>query len=427
MNLKNVETKEKNTAVLTIEVTAEEFDAAIAKVYQRNKSHINVPGFRKGKAPRKIVESMYGATVFYEDAINDIYPEALTAAVKESGLEMVGYPQVEMDGVPGTDGFIFNATIGLKPVAKIGEYKGLTAPKASTEVTDEDVENELKPYITRATRQESVERPVQNGDTATIDFEGFKDGVAFEGGKAEHYPLEIGSGSFIPGFEDQVIGMNIGEEKEINVTFPEEYGAAELAGAAVVFKVKVHEIKESIAPELDDEFAKDVSEFDTLDELKADLRKKVAERREKDSDQKFKEAILTKLIDGMEVEIPDTMVEFEADQMIENYAARFQGQGFTFEQYLQMMGMSMDELRVNARAGALREIQSNLAFTAVAEAEGMEATEEDVKAEIASLASQYNMTEEQVAGRIPEADLKAEVLLKKASEFVYANAVAEAE
>ena len=425
MNLKNVEKQEKSSAVLTIEVTAEEFDAAIQKVYNRQKSRIQIPGFRKGKAPRKLVEQMYGAEVFYEDAINDIYPEVLTAAVKESGLDMVGYPQVEMEGTPGPQGFTFKATIGVKPVAKIGEYKGLSAPKASVEVTEEDIQKELAPKIRQASRQESVERPAENGDTVVIDFEGFKDGVAFEGGKADNYPLELGSGSFIPGFEEQVVGMSVGETKDINVTFPEEYGVEDLNGAAVVFKVTVHEVKTTIPPVVDDEFAKDVSEFDTLDELKADLAKKLEDRRTEESERNFKDAILTKLINGMETEIPETMVDFEADQMIENYASQFQGQSFTFEQYLQMMGMTIEELRQQAKVGALREIQSNLAFAAVAEAEGMEATDEDVAAEYASLAEKYGRTEEEVRARIPEADVRNEVLLKKAQELVYSTAVVE--
>ncbi len=425
MNLKNVEKQEKSTAVLTIEVTADEFDAAIQKVYNRQKSRIQIPGFRKGKAPRKLIEQMYGSAVFYEDAINDIYPEALTAAVKESGLDMVGYPKVDMEGVPGPEGFTFKATIGVKPVAKIGEYKGLSAPKAPVEVTEEDIQNELAPKIRQASRQETVERAAENGDTAVIDFEGFKDGVPFEGGKGENYSLELGSGSFIPGFEEQVVGMSAGETKEINVTFPEQYGVEDLNGAAVVFKVTVHEVKATIPPVVDDEFAKDVSEFDTLDELKADLAKKLEERRTEESERSFKDAILSKLISGMETEIPETMVDFEADQMIENYASQFQGQSFTFEQYLQMMGMTMEELRQQAKVGALREIQSNLAFGAVAEAESMEVSEEELAAEYASLAEKYDRPEEEVRARIPEADVKNEILLKKAQELVYSTAVAE--
>jgi trigger factor len=425
MNLKNVEKQEKSTAVLTIEVTGAEFDAAIQKVYNRQKSRIQIPGFRKGKAPRKIIEQMYGSAVFYEDAINDIYPEALTAAVKESGLNMVGYPKVEMDGIPGPDGFTFLATIGVKPEVKIGQYKGLSAAKPAVVVTDEDIQAELAPKIRQASRQETVERAAENGDTVTIDFEGFKDGVDFEGGKAEGYALELGSGSFIPGFEEQVVGMTAGETREINVTFPEEYGVEDLNGAAVVFKVTVHEVKTTIAPELDDEFAKDVSEFDTLDELKADLAKKLEERRTNDVERTYKDAILTALIKGMETEIPETMVDFEADQMIENYASQFQGQSFTFEQYLQMMGMTMADLREQAKVGALREIQSNLAYQAVAEAEGFEATEEDVNAEYASLAEKYGRPEEEVRARIPEEDVKNEVLLKKAEELVYSTATVE--
>ncbi|MCD8144026.1 MAG: trigger factor [Oscillospiraceae bacterium] len=425
MNLKNVEKQEKGTAVLTIEVTAEEFDAAIQKVYNRQKNRIQIPGFRKGKASRKIVEKMYGAAVFYEDAINDIYPEALTAAVEESGLDIVGYPNVDMVGEAGPEGFTFTAKIGLKPVPKIGQYKGLAAPRALVEVTDADVDAEMKPLINRASRTESVERPAENGDKVVIDFEGFKDGVPFEGGKAESYTLELGSGSFIPGFEDQVVGMSAGEERDIQVTFPEEYGVEELNGAPVVFKVKVHEVQTTILPELDDEFAKDVSEFDTLEELRDDLRQKVETRGNETAERHYKDAILSKLIDQLDAEIPETMVDFEADQMIENYAQQFQGQDFTFEQYLQMMGMTMDGLRDQAKVGALREIQTNLAYQAIAEAEGFEVTDEEVEAEYQHLADEHDMELETVKARIPAEDVRNEVLLKKAQELVYSTATIE--
>ena len=425
MNLKNVEKKEKNTAVLTIEVGAEEFNAAVEKVYRKNKGVISLPGFRKGHAPRKLVEQMYGADVFYEDAVNDLYPVVLTEAIKEAGLDMVGYPSVDMKEL-GKDGFTFEAAIGLRPVPVLGEYKGIEAPKAEVTITAEDIDNEMKPLISRATRQVAVERPAQNGDTVVIDFEGFKDGVAFEGGKAEQYPLELGSGSFIPGFEDQLVGASAGEEKDVNVTVPEDYGAAELAGAPVVFKVKVHEVKESQTPALDDEFAKDVSEFETLDELKADLEKKLRTRREESAQKDFENAVLTKLIETTEMEIPETMVEYEADRIIEDYENRMQGAGFTFDQYLQMMGTNRAEFRENAKVAALRQIQGDLIFAAVAEAEKLEPTEEEIAAEYQHLADQYDMDVEVVKNAVPQEEIVHQLKGNMASKLVYDAAVAVA-
>jgi trigger factor len=424
MNLKNVEKKEKNTAVLTVEVDAAEFDAAVEKVYRKNKNVISLPGFRKGHAPRKLVEQMYGADVFYEDAVNDLYPVVLTEAVKESGLDMVGYPSVDMKEL-SKDGFTFEATIALRPVPVLGEYKGITAPKASVEVTAEDIDAEMKPYISRASQQVVVDRAAQNGDTVVIDFEGFKDGEAFEGGKAEQYPLELGSGSFIPGFEDQLVGTTAGEEKDVNVTFPEEYGAEDLAGAAVVFKVKVHEVKETQAPELDDEFAKDVSEFDTLDEFKADLEKKLKERRETTAQQEFENAVLSKLIENTEMEVPDAMVEYEADQIIEDYERRMQGVGFTFDQYLEMMGTNRAAFRENAKVAALRQIQGELIFSAIAEAENVQPTEEQIAEEYQKVADQYEMDVESVKKAVPEEEIARQLRNNLAAKLVYDAAVAE--
>ena len=425
MNLKNVEKKEKNTAVLTIEVGAEEFDAAVEKVYRKNKGVISLPGFRKGKAPRKLVEQMYGADVFYEDAVNDLYPVALADAVKESGLDMVGYPSVEMVSL-GKEGFTFNATIAIRPVPVLGEYKGVEAPKAEVVITAEDIEGELKPLVSRATRQVVVERPAQNGDIVVIDFEGFKDGVAFEGGKGEQYPLELGSGSFIPGFEEQLVGVSAGEDKEVNVTFPEDYGAADLAGAAVVFKCTVHEVKESQAPVVDDEFAKDVSEFETLDELKADLEKKLRERREESAQKDFENAVLSKLIETTEMDVPEAMVDYEADRIVEDYENRLKGAGFTFDQYLQMMGTNRVEFRENAKIAALRQIQGDLIFSAIAEAEGIEPTAEEIEAEYKKLADEYDMELDTVKAAVPETEIARQLRLTKASELVYSAAVAVA-
>ncbi len=416
MNVKSNEKKENSTIELVIEVSAAEFDAAINKVYNKQKKNIAIPGFRKGKAPRKIIEAMYGAEVFYEDAVEEAYPSAYTEALEKEGIDPVAYPKLEIVEV-GKDGLTFKAVVTVKPEVKVTKYKGLTAPKEEVKVTEKDIDGELKPFIDRATRLVSVERKAKKGDTAVIDFEGFKDGVAFEGGKAEKYSLELGSGSFVPGFEEQVIGMKAGEEKDVNLTFPEDY-AADLAGAAVVFKVKVHEVKEHQAPELDDEFAKDVSEFETLADLRKDLGEKLQERREAQVKRDYENALTEQLIANMEAEIPDAMIQYQADKMLEDYAMRIQGQGIKFEDYLGMMGMTMDDMRLQAMEGARRQVQTDLALEAVAEAEKLEVTEEETNAEIDRLAAEYDMEAGQVRAAVPEADLKRDLLLKKARELV---------
>lgn len=422
MNLKNVEKKEKSTVALTIEVGAEEFNAAVDKVYRKAKGSMSVPGFRKGKAPRKLIEKMYGATIFYEDAINDLYPQALEDAIKEAGLDVVGYPQLNIDHV-GEDGFQFTATLGVKPEVKLGQYKGVASAKDTVVVTDQDVEDEMQPLISRATTQETVDRPVENGDTTVIDFEGFVDGVAFDGGKAEQYSLKIGSGSFIPGFEEQIVGMSAGEEKDINVTFPAEYGAEELAGKAAVFKVKLHEVKADDVPEIDDEFAKDVSEFETLDELKADLRTKVEKRKADNAQQAFEAAVMNHVIEAAEMEIPDTMVEYELDKQMQNMESRVSGMGVTLEQYLSMMGSNMTEFRENMRSSALRSIQQDLVLEAVIAAEGLEASEDEVQAEVEKLAKEYEMEEDKIRAAISDDQLAYSVKMDKATKLIYDSAV----
>ena len=381
MNVKNVEKKENNTADLTVEITGAEFDGAINKVYSKVKNQIALPGFRKGKAPRKLVEKMYGEGVFYEDALEELYPSIMEEITKDESLEIVGYPKTNVTSM-SADGVELVITVGLMPVAELGQYKEIPAPKAEVSVADEEVETALKPYITRATTQVSVDRPVQSGDTAVIDFEGFVDGVAFEGGKGENYDLKIGSGSFIPGFEDQLVGVSAGESKDVVVTFPEDYHADNLAGKEAVFQCTVHEVKEEQIPELDDEFAKDVSEFETLDELKADLRAKALERKEKDTQAAFEQSVMAAVIDNAEMEIPETMVEYETDKMMENYEARLQGSGISFDQYLNMMGTNRAEFRVSTKAAALQQIQSELVLKAVVEAEGIEAAEDEIAAHV---------------------------------------------
>ena len=420
MKVTSVEKKEKSTVELTIQVEADVFEAAVQQAYLKNRTKINVPGFRKGKAPRKIIEGMYGAGVFYEDAIEATYPAAYAEAVKEQGLDDVGYPKVELVEV-GKDGFTFKALVSVRPEVKLGDYKGLTAPKNEPAVTDKDVDAELKPYIDRATRLVSVEREAQNGDTVVIDFEGFDNGVAFEGGKGENYDLKLGSGSFVPGFEEQLVGAKAGEEKDLNITFPEDYHA-DLAGKAVVFHVKVKEVKESQVPEVDDEFAKDVSEFDTLEAFRADLKEKVAQRRQAQAQNDFENKVMEQLIANMECEIPDGMVDVEVDRMMEDYAMRLQSQGIPMEDYQKMLGVNADMIRSSARPDALRRVQTMLALEAVAAAENLEVNEEELEAEFARLAEQYKLEAAQVKAAVPAEDLKKDLLLKKASELVISSA-----
>ncbi len=411
---------EHNTVELVIQVDAQTFDEAVNKVYLRQRKNISIPGFRKGKAPRKIVESMYGASIFYEDAVNDLYPTAYEEAVEAEGLKPAAYPKIEVTEM-GKDGFTFKATIALKPEVKLGAYKGLTAPKTAAEVTEADIDAEMTPYIQRATRLVAVKRKAKKGDTAVIDFEGFDNGVPFEGGKGEGFSLELGSGTFIPGFEDGVIGMKAGEEKDLDVTFPEDY-TPELAGKPVVFKVKVQEVKEPQKPELDDEFAKDVSEFDTLADFRKDLGEKLKARRESQAQTEFERAITDQLIDNTEADVADAIVEQEADRLMEDYARRVQSQGIPFEQYLSMTGLSVDVLRAQAMAGAKRRVLNELALEAVAKAEGLAVSAEEKDAEYQRLAEEYKMEADQVKAAVAEEDLERDLLLKKASQFVLDNA-----
>ena len=420
MNIKSNEKKESSTFELVIEVGAPEFQAAIDKVYNRQKNRINIPGFRKGKAPRKMVEKMYGAEIFFDDAISLAYPDAYEAALKETGIKPVAYPQLEVLEA-SADGFTFKATITVKPEASINDYKGLPVAKADVKVTAADIKGELKPYIDRASRLVSVERKAKKGDTAVIDFEGFKDGEPFQGGKGENYSLELGSGSFVPGFEDQVIGMKAGDEKDLDITFPENY-APELAGAQVVFKVKCHEVKEKQEPEVDDEFAKDVSEFDTLDEFKKDLGEKLKARRQEQADREFEEAVITALLEKLECEVPQAMVDYRGDKMLEDYANRIQGQGIGFEDYLRMMGMTLDDMRAQSKTAAERAVRSDLALEAVAAAEGFEVPDAEVDEEIGKLAEQYSMEVDKVRAIVNADDVRHDLLVRKALELVKSSA-----
>ncbi|MCC8129400.1 MAG: trigger factor [Clostridiales bacterium] len=425
MNVKNVEKKENNTAELSVEISAQEFDAAVNKVYAKVKGQITLPGFRKGKAPRKLVEKMYGADVFYEDAMEELYPAIMEEITKDKSLEIVGYPQTNVQTI-GAEGVSLTVTVGLMPVATLGQYKEIPAPRAEVTVSDEETEAALQPYISRATTQVAVDRPAQLGDTTVIDFEGFVDGVAFEGGKGENHELKLGSGSFIPGFEDQLVGVSAGEDKDVVVTFPEDYQAKELAGKEATFKCTVHEVREEQAPTLDDEFAKDVSEFETLDEFKADLKAKKLEEKNKSADEAFHQSVMTAVVNNAQMEIPDTMVEYETDKMMENYESRIQSMGITLDNYLNMMGTNRTEFRVSIKASALRQIQQELVLKAVVEAEGIEATEEEINAHVTELSGEYGMEEDKIREALDNETLARDVKLKKASELIYASAVATA-
>ena len=419
MSLKSCEKVEKSQVVLTIEVGPAEFEAAIEKAYQKMRKKINVPGFRPGKAPRKIIEGMYGAEVFFEEAINIAFPDAYESAVKEQELQVVGYPSVELEGECTKEGFTFKATTPVYPEVTLGQYKGLSAEKEEVKVMAADVNERLKTLQERNTRLVSVERAAKEGDTAVIDFEGFLDGVPFEGGKGENHSLELGSHSFVPGFEEQVVGMKAGEEKDLDITFPEDYHA-DLAGKAVVFKVKVHEVKEG--PELDDEFAKDVSEFDTLKDLKADLKKQITEERQKAADRAFEDAVMEKAAEGITAEIPDAMVEGQCRQFLDNFKMQIAQQGIPYEQYMQITGMDEAKLLEDAKEPALRQVKMDLTVAAIIKAENLEATDEEVEAEYQKLAEQYGMDLEMVKKYLTAEQIKDQLVSQKAVAVVVDSA-----
>ena len=423
MSVKSCEKVEKSQVALTIEVGSAEFEAAIEKAYQKMRKKINVPGFRPGKAPRKIFEGMYGAEVFFEEAINIAFPDAYEAAVKEQELQVVGYPTVEMVGDVTKEGFTFKATTPVYPEVTLGEYKGLSAPKDEVKVTAADVDDRLKQLSDRNTRLVSVDREAKEGDTAVIDFEGFLDGKPFDGGKGENHSLELGSHSFVPGFEEQVVGMKAGDEKDIDITFPEDYHA-DLAGKAVVFKVKVHEVKEKEVPELDDEFAKDVSEFDTLKELKADLKKKITEERQKDADRAFEDALMEQVAANITADIPDAMVETQARQFLDNFKMQIAQSGIPYDQYMKMTGMDEGKLLEDAKEPALRQVRMDLAVAAIIKAENLEATDEEVEAEFQKLAEQYSMDIEMVKKYLQADQVKDQLISQKAVAVVVDSATA---
>ena len=424
MSVKSCEKLEKSKVALTIEVGAEEFEAAVNKAYLKMRGKMSIPGFRPGKAPRKIIEGMYGADVFYEEAVNIVLPQAYEAAVKEQELDVVGYPEVDLENC-GKEGVTFKCTVAVYPQVKLGQYKGLEAPKAEVKVMAADVNARLKEMADRNSRLASVERAVKKGDTANIDFEGFDNGVAFDGGKGENFDLEIGSGSFVPGFEDQLIGMKAGEEKEIDITFPENY-TPELAGKPVVFKVKINEVKAKEVPAIDDEFAKDVSEFDTLKELKADMKKKMTEERKIAAQQAFEDALMKKVADGIEADIPEDMVKAQAERMLEGFKQQLASQGIPFEQYLQMTGMTNETFLAQAHQPALDQVRMDLAVEAIVKAEGLEASDEDVENEMKNIAEKYGMDPESVKKYLPADQVKEQVIREKVIKVVADAGVAVA-
>ena len=424
MTVKSCEKLEKSRVALTIETSAEEFEAAVNKAYLKMRGKINVPGFRVGKAPRKIIEKMYGAEVFYEEAVNIILPDAYEAAVKEQELEVVGYPQVELESCT-KDGVVFKCTVAVYPEVKLGQYKGLKAPKAEVKVGAADVNARLAELADRNTRLVSTDKAVENGDIAVIDYEGFDNGVAFQGGKGENHSLEIGSGTFVPGFEEQLIGMKAGEEKDIDITFPEDYHK-DLAGKKVVFHVKVNEVKVKDVPALDDEFAKDVSEFDTLKELKADLKKKITAEREEAANRAFEDRLMTQVGEGIEADVPEAMVEAQVDRFLENFKQQLASQGIPYDQYLQMTGTEESKLKDDAREPAEKQVRLDLAVAAIIEAEKLEASAEEIEEEYKKFSERYGMDVDTVKKYLPEDQIKAQILNEKAIAVVRDSAEATA-
>lgn len=422
-----VEKLEKNMAKLTVEVPAEEVEAALQNAYLKNRKQISVPGFRKGKVPRQMIEKMYGPEVFYDDAANALIQKAYPQAADECELEIVSRPTVDIVQLEKGKAFIFTAEVAVKPEVTLGQYKGIEVEKADTAATDEEVAAELDKEREANSRTISVEdRAVQDGDMTVIDFEGFVDGEAFEGGKGTDYPLTIGSGAFIPGFEEKLVGAEIGEEVEVDVTFPEEYHAKELAGKPAVFKCTVKEIKVKELPELDDDFAQDVSDFDTLEEYKADVRKKVEEKKAADAKAKKEDAVIEKIIEGAAMEIPDAMVETQAERMVDEFAQRLQMQGLTMEQYLQFTGGNVQALVEQSKPQALKRIQSRLVLEAVVVAENLTASDEELDAELGRMAEQYKMEVEKLKEMFTEEDLKSvreDLAIQKAVELVTDAAV----
>ena len=425
MNVKSTN-RENNKLTVNVEIEKEVFEAGISKAYLKNRKYITVPGFRKGKAPRKMIENLYGAQVFHSDAVEEIFPDVFKEAVLDQGWKAVGQPSVTDMNV--RDDMTLELTIEteLYPEVELGQYKGVEAPKAAVSVTDEQVEAEVDKKANEVARIVTVERPAAEGDTVVIDYEGTKDGVPFEGGAAEGYELRLGSHTFIPGFEEQLIGASAGEEKDLDITFPENYHAKELAGAPVVFRVKVHEVKETQVPAKDDELAKDVSEFDTLEELKADLRKQLEAKKDEEASRAFESALMEKVAEAAKVELPSAMIEDEVQTELQNFDYQLRSQGMSLEQYSKMLGGNLDAFKKSIRPSAEKQVRLRTVLKAIAEAEGLEAAEEDLAAEYQKLAEQYGMAVEKLKTIIPAEEITTDLKVRKARDLVVAEAVATA-
>ena len=419
-----VENLEKNMAKLTIEVAADELEKAIEAAYQKQKKSISVPGFRKGKVPRQMIEKMYGVEIFYEDAANQLMQDTYASAVDESGVDVVSRPTVDVVQLEKGKNFIYTAEVAVKPEVTLGKYMGVTVTKVDTTVTDEEVDQEIDKQRATNARVVTVDRAVEPTDTAVIDFEGFVDGVAFEGGKGENYSLEIGSHSFIDTFEDQLVGHKAGEELDVNVTFPEQYQAPDLAGKAATFKVKINEVKAKELPELNDEFASDVSEFETLAEYKEDVKKNLVEKKESEAKSAKTEEALEKIIDKCKMEIPEAMLDTQCETMLEEFAQRIAQSGLSMEQYLQFSGMTIDKLKEQVRPEAETRIKSSLVLEAIAKEEKIEVTDEEVDAEIAKTAEAYGMEADQLKeymGETERKNMKRDMAINKAVDLIMAN------
>lgn len=421
-----VENLEKNMAKLTVTVSADKLEKAIQAAYERQKGRIRLPGFRVGKVPRKMLEKAYGVEIFYEDAANALINQEYPDAMEESGLDIVSRPNIDIEQIESGKEFIFTAEVAVRPEVKLGEYKGVAVTKIDTGVTDEEVDAEIENTRNMQSRTvEVTDRPIQEGDTAVIDFEGFVDGVPFEGGKGENHPLEIGSHSFIDTFEEQLVGKNAEDEVDVNVTFPEQYHAEELAGKPAVFKVKIHEIRAKELPELDDEFASLVSEFETLAEYKEDLKKKLAERKEETAKRTKEEEAVQKIVEKSEMEIPEPMIDMQCENMARDFEARLMQQGLSMEQYMQFSGMTMEKLLEQMRPDAEKRIKNSLVLEEIVKAENIEASEDDVEAELAKMAENYGMDADKLKEQMGESEresIKKELSLQKAVEFVMEHA-----
>ena len=418
MNLISCEKLEKSMVELQFSIDAETFNAAVNNAFNREGKKYAIPGFRKGKAPRHMIEKMYGSDIFHYDAVNDLFPEAYEAAVKEAKIDVVGRPDPEVVSMSEADGVVLKVKVAVKPEVELGEYAGLTVTKEAKNVNEADVDAEVKRMQDRNGRLLTREGAAENGDTVDIDFEGFVDGKAFEGGKAEHYSLVLGSGSFIPGFEDQVVGHSAGEEFDVNVKFPEEYGAAELAGKDATFKIKLHEVKYKELPALDDDFAKDVSEYDTLDELKDSIRNNIKTNLDKQAEQKVENDLMDQVISNMKADIPDAMVDSRIDELVQDFEYRISQQGLKLADYLKYMGMNIEQFRTQFKEQADKQVKMRLAMEAIVAKEGITASDEEFEEEVKRIADAYKMEADKVKSIVDAAAVKADLAINKAIDFV---------